>query len=74
MKALVDMLSGFFTLVDQIVDFIVNLFSDLLYVITLVGSFMMNIPDYFGWLPTACISMIVTVFGVVLVYKIVGRE
>ena len=74
MGALIDFFKGFADIISALVDFLYNTILDLIYVIALLGSLMAKIPDMIGWLPSACISLVVTTFAIVLIYKILGRE
>ena len=74
MQAIIDFLKSFAEIVSSLVDFVFGIIQDLLYVIQLLGSLIVKIPQMIGWLPSACISLVVTMFGVVLIYKILGRE
>ena len=65
------------SIVDAIttaINFVVDFISDIVYIIEIVGKTVMEIPSYFGWLPTAAVTLIVTIFGIVVIYKITGRE
>lgn len=57
-----------------IFQFIVSFFQDLVYIIGLTGSILLKIPEYFAWLPSSLLSLLVTIFGIVVIYKIMGRE
>lgn len=59
---------------SSVVDFIVNFFSDLAYVIGLLGDFVSKIPSFFSWLPTSLLAILLTIFGVVVIYKVLGRD
>lgn len=74
MTALVDFFKGFADIVSSLVNFVIGIIQDLLYVIGLLGSLVIKIPDMIGWLPSACITLTVTLFSIVLIYKILGRE
>lgn len=56
------------------VQYLGDLLSDIAYMITLVGSFVAKIPNYFSWLPSTVVALIVMAFTIVVVYKILGRE
>jgi len=67
----------FFSLTDILLslwDFVISFFEDVAYVVRLCASVVVGIPDYFGWLPVEIVSLIVAIFGVVVVYKVVGRD
>lgn len=55
-------------------DFIINLFEEIVYIIGILGSVIVNIPSYFTWLPASVLALIVLAIGIVVVYKIAGRE
>lgn len=65
---------GLTNVITSLIDFVVNLVEDLVYVVKLVSTFVTKIPNFFVWLPTECIVLIVVLFGVVVAYKILGRE
>ena len=74
MKEVLAFLKTIVDAISTVIDFIVDFLSDILYIIELVGKTVLEIPNYFGWLPTAAVGILVTVFGVVVIYKITGRE
>lgn len=61
----------FFTLIW---DFVTGLIDDIVNLTTTVTETVKNIPDYFSWLPAEIVVSIVALFGIVVVYKILGRE
>lgn len=54
--------------------FVLDFFSDVVYVIKLTAKFVANIPQYFSWLPGPVLALIVSIFAVVVIYKVLGRE
>lgn len=74
MKALIDLVTGFIDLVVSLVEFVFQTISDIVYMIGLLGNMIVNLPAYFGWIPSAIVSSIVVIFSIVVVYKILGRE
>lgn len=68
-RQLGDFIDGVFALFEFIWDTI----NDILYVGKLLGEFILDIPDYIGWLPSVCITVIITTFSIALIYKIIGR-
>lgn len=65
------LIGDFFTTVWE---FVVNLVTDLLDMIKLVGETVTKIPSYFSWLPEEVVISFVALFGIVVIYKILGRE
>lgn len=74
MQAVIDFLTGIGDGVLAIVDFMGSLIEDILYVVQLTGSFVLKIPEFFDWLPPELLAIVVSLFAVVVVYKILGRE
>lgn len=64
-------IANFFITVGQ---FIVDFISDLVYAIGLIGKTVLEIPSYIGWLPSSLIAMLTTIFSIVVIYKILGRD
>lgn len=64
---LLDMLSTFFGWVGSLVDGLINL-------ATQVGKAIIAIPSFISWLPDGIVTILITGFGVVAAYKILGRE
>lgn len=58
----------------DVVDFVLKLISDLLYVIELLGQAITKIPDYISWVPAAPLAILTTIFAIVVIYKVLGRE
>lgn len=65
---------GLADVITSLIDFVVGTIQDLVYVVKLCGSFVAKIPAFFSWLPGEAVALIVTIFAVVVIYKILGRE
>ena len=63
----------YFVLV-QVVRFLVDSVLDLAYTVQLCGEILSTIPTYFYWLPGNILSILLIIFGIVVVYKFIGRE
>ena len=74
MDAIINFFAGIADLIASAFQFLIDMVSDIVYVITLTGKAIAAIPSYFAWLPTPVVALLVTIFGVVVVYKILGRE
>lgn len=61
-------------LISAIVNFVVDFVEDLVYAVKLVAEWIANIPDYFSWLPASLVALLVTIFAIVAIYKILGRD
>ena len=71
---MIDILEGIVLFFKSVYDFVVGFFEDTVYVIRLTAHFVAEIPDYFSWLPTECVVLIVSIFAIVVIYKVLGRE
>lgn len=75
------MLDGLFSffetlinLVTGLVNFLISFFMDIVYVINLATTFVVRIPTLFSFMPTECITILTIIFGIVVTYKVLGRE
>lgn len=59
---------------NAVIDFVIGLFEDLIYIIRLTGAFVAKLPDLFSWLPVEALTLVLSIFAVVVIYKILGRE
>lgn len=74
MQAIIDSLSGIGSAILAGIDFVVSFFEDLVYIIQLTGKFLAQLPSFFCWLPAPVVSVLLTTFAIVVVYKIAGRD
>lgn len=74
MAAITDFFAGIVDAIGSAIDFLISFVGDIVYVIKLTGQFVTRIPDYFAWLPAPVLTIIVSIFAVVVIYKILGRE
>lgn len=63
-----------FDFFGAIIDFIVGFVADLVNVVKNTAEAVAEIPNYFDWLPPEVIAIIVSIFAVVVIYKVIGRE
>lgn len=74
MSALINFIKAIATGVTSIVSFLLTMIEDVAYVVTLTAKFVVQIPEYLSFMPPAVLSLIVSMFAVVVIYKILGRE
>lgn len=74
MADILEFLKTIVNAIESVINFVVDFFADIAYIVQLVGETVLAIPSYFGWMPSAAVAIIVTIFGVVVIYKITGRE
>ena len=74
MNAIINFFVGFVDVITSVVNFVIDLVGDLLYVIALLAKFVIEIPSYFMWLPEEIIALLVALFGFVVIYMILNRK
>lgn len=74
MRAIIDFFLSIGDFISTVVDFVISFFRDLVFTIQLIAKFIAQIPSYFSWLPVQILTLIVALFGIVAIYKILGRE
>lgn len=74
MQGVLSFLEGFADSLVTLVNFIITCFADVIYMIQLLVKVVAQIPNYFSWLPAEMLTLVIVIFGVVVVYKILGRE
>lgn len=74
MDAIIKFLQGIIDGVTAALDFLIGFIEDIVYVVKLTGEFVLNIPNYFAWLPAPVLATVVSIFGIVVIYKVLGRE
>lgn len=74
LSGIFDVIKGIGEFISNVVGFILDFIKDIVYIITLLGETIVSIPQYFGWLPAAVVSLILALFAIAVVYKITGRE
>lgn len=55
-------------------DFILNLVNEIVFVVQSLAKVVSTVPQYFGWLPAGVLTTLLLIIGVVVIYKIMGRE
>lgn len=75
MNAVFDVLAAIADAIVGVFDFIVSFLMDLVYIVQLIGSILLQIPAFFtSWLPAELASLLVLIVTVAAIYKIAGRD
>lgn len=74
MDAVVSFFKGIGEAIIAAFEFLISFFQDLLYAIQLLGRVLASIPGYLSWLPDPMLVLLLTLFSIVVIYKILGRE
>lgn len=73
-SGLADMITGFIEAVIFCVEYLIGMISDLVYMTQLLGEMILQLPAYFGWMPTAVLTNFMLIISIVVIYKVIGRE
>lgn len=74
MGAIISFLQGIAAGVQAAIDFMLSMIQDVAYIVELLAKFVTQIPIYLSWLPEPLLALVVSLFAVVVIYKILGRE
>lgn len=74
MSSIIEFFKGIAVAIVAAFDFLISFFNDLVYVIKLLGKFILQIPSYFSWLPAELLLILSSIIAIVVIYKIMGRE
>ena len=74
MDAIIGFFAGLVDVLGGLVDFVIGLVADLVYLAQITGKAVASIPSYFAWVPAPVLALLLSVFAVVVLYKILGRE
>lgn len=74
MDGIIKFFQGIGDAIVAVFDFVVSLFSDLVYLIQLLGSALANMSGFLDWLPPEMVSLLLVLVSIVVIYKILGRE
>lgn len=55
-------------------EFLKNTWEEIVWLTSMLKDFLAGLPQYINFLPASIVSLIVLGFGVVVLYKIMGRE
>lgn len=67
----IEKILDFFSLIWDLAK---SLVSDIINMSETLIETVKSIPDYFSWLPAELVVSVVALFGIVIIYKVLGRE
>lgn len=74
MTAILNFIQGIADGVMALIAFLLSMIQDIAYVAELTAKVVLDIPVYLSWLPSPVIALAVSIFAIVVIYKILGRE
>lgn len=69
-----DVLGNIAEFISLIFETIVSFVQDIVTLIQTVYNTLAELPQYFNWLPAELVGLLLVIFGVVVLYKVLGRE
>lgn len=74
LDSIFDAISKIIEFLNTIWEFITDFLKDTFAMIKLVGETVASVPDYLAFLPAEILTAVVGILGVVVIYKILGRD
>ena len=74
LQTIKDFIVGIGDGIALIIDFVLDFFRGIADLVVWTGKAVAQIPKLFSWLPPEILAIIVTIFAVVVSYKVFGRE
>lgn len=74
MQGILSFFQGIGDAIVAVIDFVISFFGDIVYLIQLLGKALASLPGYIDWLPAPMVALLLVLIGVVVIYKILGRE
>ncbi len=74
MKDIFEFFKGIGNVIIFLIDFFIFFVQDFVYIVQLIGEYVVNIFLYFFWFFFVVVVLIVMIFSVVVIYKIMGWE
>ncbi|MBQ9839097.1 MAG: hypothetical protein IJO56_06390 [Oscillospiraceae bacterium] len=74
MQGILNFFQGIGDAIVAVIDFVISFFADIVYLIQLLGKALASLPGYIDWLPPEMVTLLIVLIGVVVIYKILGRE
>lgn len=74
MKAIINFFDTLIEYIKTAFDFLVGVIEDIVYITKLAYDYLSDLPRLFGFLPVEIVSILLIIFGIVVIYKVLGRE
>lgn len=74
MAAIIDFFNSLGDIISGAVEFLISTMKDIVFIVKSTGVVLASIPSYFSWLPAELLTILLSIFAVVVIYKILGRE
>lgn len=74
LDSIFEAISKIIEFLNTIWEFITDFLKDTFSMINLVGETVASVPDYLAFLPPEILTAVIGILGVVVIYKILGRD
>ena len=58
----------------SIIEWVADFIEDLVQMAKYLGQAVVEFPTYFNWLPSSVLAILITLVGIVVIYKFLGRD
>lgn len=58
----------------SVVEWVADFIEDLVQMAKYLGQAVAEFPSYFNWLPSSVLAILITLIGIVVIYKFLGRD
>lgn len=74
MGAILDFIKGIADGVLAGIEFLRSLVEDIFYLAQSMANIVSQLPDYFSFFPPQVLAMILSIFVVVVIFRVIGRD
>ena len=58
----------------KIIEIVFDFVEDLLWLVDQLAEITLGLPQYIGWLPSLAITTITSIIGIVVIFRVLGRD
>lgn len=74
LESILTVLGSIGNFIASIVDWVADFIEDLVQMAKYLGQAVVEFPSYFDWLPSSVLAILITLIGIVVIYKFLGRD
>ena len=74
LESILTVLGSIGNFIASIVDWVADFIEDLVQMAKYLGQAVVEFPGYFDWLPSSVLAILITLIGIVVIYKFLGRD
>lgn len=74
MSGIIEFFTGIGNAITSALHYLLSIIQDTVYVVSLLGQFLISIPTYFTWMPEQILVLITLLLTIAIIMKILGRS